>query len=260
MKPTVGIMLYGSGGQLRDALAEENYRLLARQFVEQGWALHTLTYHDTRREVVRSEARACDAVLVWINPIEPGLDRPLIDSFLEELSASGVLVSALPRVILKIGTKDVLVETQRIGWSIDARMYRSFAEFRGQFPELIRRDGIRVLKQHRGNSGQGVWKVSLVSADFVVQPATHGTPAETMSESALMAPTSAERRSRGLVIRRSTPSILCSPRTTSPAGSRVGGITTPLSATSSSRCACVWNRTGSRPCRRTSASRRTNFP
>jgi hypothetical protein len=186
MKPTVGIMLYGSGGQLRDALTEESYRLLARQFIEQGWALHTLTYHDTRREVVRSEARACDAVLVWINPIEPGLDRLLLDSFLGELSASGVLVSALHGVIQKIGTKDVLVETQRIGWSIDARMYRSFAEFKGRFPGLVRRDGIRVLKQHRGNSGQGVWKVSLLSGDYVVQPATRGTPAQTMNEPALM--------------------------------------------------------------------------
>jgi hypothetical protein len=186
MKPTVGILLYGPGGKLRDALTEENYRLLAQQFIEKGWALQTLTYHDTRRELVRSEARACDAVLVWVNPIEPGLDRPHLDSFLGELSASGVLVSAHPGVILKIGTKDVLVETQRIGWSIEARAYRSLAEFKDQFPELIRRDGVRVLKQHRGNSGQGVWKVSLVSGDYVVQPATRGAPAETMSVSALM--------------------------------------------------------------------------
>jgi hypothetical protein len=186
MKPTVGILLYGPDGQPRNALTEENYRLLAQQFVEKGWALHTLAYHDTRQEVVRSEASACDAVLVWINPIEPGLDRPSLDLFLSELSASGVLVSAHPGIILKIGTKDVLVETQRIGWSIEARAYRSLAEFKDQFPELIRRDGIRVLKQHRGNSGQGVWKVSLVSGDYVVQPATRGAPAETMSESALM--------------------------------------------------------------------------
>jgi hypothetical protein len=186
MKPTVGILLYGSGGQLRDAPTEENYRHLARRFIEQGWALHTLTYHDTRRDVVRNEAISCDAVLVWINPIEPGLDRSSLDSFLRELSFSGVLVSAHPEVILKIGTKDVLVETQRIGWSIDARAYRSFADFKDQFPELIRRDGVRVLKQHRGNSGQGVWKISFVSGDYIVQPATRGALAETKSESELM--------------------------------------------------------------------------
>jgi len=186
MKPTVGILLYGIGGQLRNAQTEESYRSLALQLVEQGWSLHTITYDETHMEKVRSEARACDAVLVWINPIEPGLDRPRFDSFLRELSASGVLVSAHPDIILKIGTKDVLVETQRMGWSVDARVYRSVAEFNEQFPRLIRRDGVRVLKQYRGNSGQGVWKVSVVSGDYVVQSATRGALSETMNEAALI--------------------------------------------------------------------------
>lgn len=51
----------------------------------------------------------------------------------------------------------MLVETQRIGWSVEACVYRSLAEFNDQFPALVRRDGVRVLKQYRGNSGQGVY-------------------------------------------------------------------------------------------------------
>lgn len=186
MKPTVGILLYGRGGQPRNALTEESYRLLARELVEKGWTVQTLTYHEARREMVRSEALACDAVLVWINPIEPELDRSSLDAFLNRLCASGVIVSAHPDSILKIGTKDVLVETQRIGWSVEACVYRSLAEFKDQFPAQVRREGIRVLKQYRGNSGQGVWKVSVVSGDYEVRPATRGALPETMSESALI--------------------------------------------------------------------------
>jgi hypothetical protein len=186
MKPTVGILLYGPDGQPRNALTEESYRLLARKLVEKGWTVQTLTYHDARREIVRSQALACDAVLVWINPIEPDLDRSSLDAFLNRLCAAGVLVSAHPETILKIGTKDVLVETQQIGWSVEACVYSSLAEFNDRFPALVRRDGIRVLKQYRGNSGQGVWKVSVVSGGYEVQPAARGALPETMSESTLI--------------------------------------------------------------------------
>jgi hypothetical protein len=64
--PTIGILLYGPDAQARNALAEDKYRLLAEKMAERQWQVKTLTYHDSRLDAVHREARACDAVLVWI--------------------------------------------------------------------------------------------------------------------------------------------------------------------------------------------------
>lgn len=184
---TIGILLFDSGGAPRNAATEEKYRLLAERMVLANWRVKTLGYHEDRQQTVRSEALQCDALLVWINPIEPGLDRPRLDSFLRELAGQGLLVSAHPDAILQIGTKDVLVATQSLNWSIEACAYRSLAEFRTQFPATARRDGIRVLKQYRGNGGDGVWKVTAIgNKAYEVMSATRHAPAETMSETQLL--------------------------------------------------------------------------
>jgi hypothetical protein len=187
-KPTVGILLYGIGGQGRDAFTEDKYRLLAEKVASDGFVVKTLAYHAARQEIVRKEAFACDAVLTWINPTEPELDRAALDAFLRELDQSGVLVSAHPDSILKLGTKDVLVTTQTIGWSVEACAYRSLEEFQANFPARVRRDGTRVLKQYRGHSGQGVWKITAADGDkFEVTPAAREGAPQTVGTAALIA-------------------------------------------------------------------------
>ena len=186
--PTIGILLYGTDDQRRNALVEDKYRLLAEKIAERQWSARTLTYHDSRRDALRSEALQCDAVLVWINPFEPGLDRSALDAFLRELAAADVLVSAHPDTILRIGTKDVLVATQAMSWSVDTEAYRSPSDFRTRFAEKARRDGPRVLKQYRGHSGQGVWKVTaLTSGRFELRSAARGESPREASEDDLAA-------------------------------------------------------------------------
>ena len=45
----------------------------------------------------------------------------------------------------------------------DTHLYRTAADFHDAFPRRLQAAGPRVLKQNRGNAGQGVWKVELVS-------------------------------------------------------------------------------------------------
>jgi hypothetical protein len=75
-----------------------------------------------------------------------------------------VWVSAHPDVILKMGVKEVLYHTKHLGWGTDTHLYRTALEFNEQFPQRLQAAGPRVLKQNRGNDGQGVWKAELVSA------------------------------------------------------------------------------------------------
>ena len=75
---TIGLLLYAGEAPPRNAATEEKYRLLVEKIRERRWEPRTLTYHDAWRDALRGEALQCDAVLAWINPSEPQLDRPAL--------------------------------------------------------------------------------------------------------------------------------------------------------------------------------------
>jgi hypothetical protein len=113
---------------------------------------------------VREQLLSCDGVLVWVDPISEGQNRIVLDALLRDVASRGVWVSAHPDVILKMGVKEVLYRTKHLGWGTDTHLYRTAGAFREEFPLRLRSAGPRVLKQNRGNGGQGVWKVELISA------------------------------------------------------------------------------------------------
>jgi hypothetical protein len=120
-------------------------------------------YADDVAVEVREQLLKLDGVLVWVNPIADGQDRIVLDAMLRDVASSGVWVSAHPDVILKMGVKEVLHRTKRLGWGADTHLYRAAQVFRAEFPPRLQSAGPRVLKQNRGNGGQGVWKVELIS-------------------------------------------------------------------------------------------------
>lgn len=126
-----------------------------------GLAPEPVVYADAAIEAIRARLLACDAVLVWVNPVlEDGHDRSRLDPLLREVAASGVWVTSHPDTILKLGTKDVLVTTKDMAWGSDAHRYRTLDELRAALPARLE-SGPRVLKRHRGNGGAGTWKVEL---------------------------------------------------------------------------------------------------
>jgi hypothetical protein len=124
-------------------------------------------YDEAFADEVRAQLLAADGVLVWVDPIHQGKTRAALDPLLRAVAAQGVWVSAHPDVILKIGTKEVLYRTKQLGWGSDTHRYGSAGEFRFAFPARLGASGARVLKQNRGNGGQGVWKVERLSGDMV---------------------------------------------------------------------------------------------
>jgi hypothetical protein len=136
-------------------------------FSELGVEAEPVVYSDDAVDAVRAQLLQLDGVLVWVNPIEQGLDRSLLDPLLREVVEAGVFVSAHPDVILRMGTKEVLVETSSMSWGTDTHIYRTTEELRETFPRRLAERGPLVLKQHRGMGGQGVWKVGLLDDDTV---------------------------------------------------------------------------------------------
>jgi hypothetical protein len=118
-------------------------------------------YSEEAEEAVRQRLLAMDGVLVWIDPLSAGKDRSRLDPLLRDIAARGIWVSAHPDVILKMGVKEVLYRTRALGWGTDTDLYLSIEDFEARFPARLAAGGPRVLKQNRGNGGQGVWKVEL---------------------------------------------------------------------------------------------------
>ena len=60
-----------------------------------------------------------------------------------------------------MGTKEVLHRTRHLGWGSDTGLYESMDDFTHHFPQRLGRLGRLVVKQARGNGGNGVFKVEL---------------------------------------------------------------------------------------------------
>src|SRR5437660_11707168 len=158
----VAIVWRGDHEARRAATPQNNrfYRIF-EELAALGIDAEPAVYADDIADEVRRHLMAMDGVLVWVDPIHQGMTRVVLDAMLRDVAARGPWVSAHPDVILKMGVKEVLYRTKHLGWGSDTHLYRSVAQFHDEFPARLQRTGTRVLKQNRGNDGQGVWKVEL---------------------------------------------------------------------------------------------------
>ena len=161
---TVAIVWRGDAAARKAASPQNNrfYRIF-EELAAVGVQAEPAVYDEDFADDVRGQLLAADGVLVWVDPIHQGKTRELLDPLLQEVAANGPWVSTRPDVILKMGVKEVLYRTRHLGWGTDTHLYRTAAEFTADFPPRLRSSGPRVLKQNRGNGGQGVWKVELLS-------------------------------------------------------------------------------------------------
>ncbi|MBV9117507.1 MAG: Cj0069 family protein, partial [Acetobacteraceae bacterium] len=118
---------------------------------------------------LRDQLLRLDGTLVWVNPIQDGRTRFKLDALLREVAAHGVWISAHPDVTQKMGVKEVLHATRHLGWGTDTHLYRTAEALRDELPNRLRSAGPRVVKQNRGNGGQGVWKVEASGPGDVVE-------------------------------------------------------------------------------------------
>ncbi len=161
--PTPSIALLYPGDRAardRSEPAESRFASLFDAFKRAGMLALPAVYHDDFADEVEAQLRDCRVVLAWCNPIEGGRRRNRLDAMLRRLAEAGVVVSAHPDAILKIGTKGVLFDTRDLPFGSDVRRIESLRELEAELPARLQ-SGARVLKQHRGQSGNGVWRVEL---------------------------------------------------------------------------------------------------
>src|SRR5579872_6896470 len=164
--PRIALVWHGDR-KARDTVTLEGHRFSAVAEALRAVCVEAepAVYNDAFVGEVREQLLRVDGVLVWVNPIEQGNDRTRLDALLREVAGEGVFVSAHPDTILKMGTKEVLYRTREMSWGGDTHLYTTMQEFREQLPLRLVERKPRVLKQYRGNGGNGVWKVEKHPSD-----------------------------------------------------------------------------------------------
>lgn len=168
-RPALALLYPGDrAARERHDPAESRFSALFDAFAADGIAAEPAVYHDDFADDVAQQLRRVDGVLVWCNPIESGRRRDRLDAVLRAAADAGVYVSTHPDTILKLGTKDVLVDVRDLPFGSDAVRVDSLSQMAAELPRRLQA-GARVLKQYRGQSGNGVWRVEASAGSPLVK-------------------------------------------------------------------------------------------
>ena len=170
MSHKIAIVWRGDAVSRAAATPQNNrYHQIISELAAFGIEAEPAVYSEEMHDEVRAQLLKVDGALVWVNPLEGDRSREKLDPMLREVAAAGRFVSAHPDTILKMGTKEILYQTRHLGWGTETLLYRTVEELRDGLLAGVRSGGPRVVKQNRGNAGQGVWKV-----EWLDQPANAG--------------------------------------------------------------------------------------
>ncbi|MBO2536122.1 Cj0069 family protein [Rummeliibacillus suwonensis] len=102
--------------------------------------------------------------IAYVSRINPGnlKDESAYFSMLRQLCEEGIIGMPHPDAMIGYGAKDALVKlTDTSLVPSDTYAYYTIEEFKNNFPKSLTH-GIRVLKQNRGSTGEGIWRVQVV--------------------------------------------------------------------------------------------------
>jgi len=165
---SVALILYGDENSTRNALVDDGFKGLADSLMEVGFNVESVLYHHSKAKQLITDLERFSAVISWVNPrerTERSEDNLDLDDVLLNISKKGVHVSTHPDVILKIGTKKVLYSTRNMDWGGDTELYADYDDFEKRFIDSLDKSSVRILKQYRGESGRGIFKVRLKDFD-----------------------------------------------------------------------------------------------
>jgi hypothetical protein len=128
-----------------------------------GWTSEIIFYRDEDRgEIYR---HTCDRAGAYISRVNPGnlRDENGYIQMLRELVKQGVVGLPHPDAMINYGAKNAVEKLK--GTDIvpqDVQCYYDFETFKSEFPKTLTH-GIRVAKQNRGSTGEGIWRVEAIN-------------------------------------------------------------------------------------------------
>ena len=164
-------VLWRGDQESRRAVTAQNNRFhrVFEELTTLGIHAEPAVYADDIADEVREQLLAVDGVLVWVDPIHEGQTRTVLDAMLRDVASRGPWVSAHPDVIFKMGVKEVLHRTKRLGWGTDTHLYRTAAEFGDAFP-LRLRNGRPACAQ----TESGQWRPGGLEGRIGIRAGKHG--------------------------------------------------------------------------------------
>ena len=128
-EPKVAVVWRGDR-EARETARPETSRLRAifEALEAHGMSAQPCVYSEEWEDETRASLLGMDAALVWVDPISAGRRRHGLDALLRETATAGVLVSAHPDIIDKMGVKAVLHRTRSLGWGTDTHFHATAAD------------------------------------------------------------------------------------------------------------------------------------
>lgn len=132
---------------------------------ERGWTAEIIFYQDEDRgEIYRYTFEKADAYISRVNPGNLA-DETGYFQMLRELVGHGVEGLPHPDAMIAYGAKNSVEKLK--GTDIvpdDVYTYYDFESLKEEFPKSLT-NGVRVIKQNRGSTGEGIWRVEVLDAE-----------------------------------------------------------------------------------------------
>jgi glutathione synthase/RimK-type ligase-like ATP-grasp enzyme len=127
-----------------------------------GWDCEVVYFRDQWNEAIFDYAKdKFDAYISRINPGSLPNGEKIYFETLRQLSDAGLMGMSHPDAMLNFGAKDALTKLASTDLvPDDTYSYYDIASFKDKFPVSLSY-GERVLKQNRGSTGEGIWRVKI---------------------------------------------------------------------------------------------------
>lgn len=151
---------------------------IVNALIAKGWGAEVVYFRDEwKDEIVKYASEKADGYISRINPGNLPNGEKVYFEALRELSTKGLVGMAHPDAMMNYGAKDALVKlaTTKLVPD-DTYAYYTVENFKDTFPKSLSY-GERVLKQNRGSTGEGIWRVQI--ADDIQYKAGDSIPLDT---------------------------------------------------------------------------------
>ena len=152
----------GDDGHRKDTMP------IVNSLIKRGVHAEVIFYKEDSKEKIFNQVKGFDCYIPRVNPGNLPDEKSFFE-FLLRLSKVGLIGMTPPDVMVNLGSKNSL--SKLVGTGLvpdDTYTYYKIDEFTRNFPKSLSY-GERVLKQNRGSTGSGIWRVS-VNGDEKVEP------------------------------------------------------------------------------------------